>query len=59
VVGERFELYVSGRVAAAYESAHSSATTRGNSQVNTSLLLLQGALREGLCLRFPYDKIHR
>ena len=56
VVGERFELYVSGRVeifAAAYESAHS-ATTRSNSPVDTSQPPSQGAPREGVCLRSPY-----
>jgi hypothetical protein len=29
--------------------------TRGNSQVDTSQLLSQGALRESLCPYFPYD----
>jgi hypothetical protein len=60
VVSERVELYIGGRVEIlAHESAHSSATTRSNSLVDTSQLLSQGAGKANLLRLRDTDREHR
>jgi hypothetical protein len=63
VVGERLELYIGGRVeilaTTAHESAHSSATTRSNSLVDTSQLLSQGVGKANLLRLRDTDREHR